>query len=140
VRFFIDIYRRRTQDLSAEHLVPVPLCEELAYYSGGRARGFIRMMRDLAMKAWHVERPAATKALIQEVIDDERRLLETGMHTGHIKLLQSVVADSDHRLPQDGLVWELLRTSRLLPYPNESEWFYPHPLLTMHLLRTGSRG
>jgi hypothetical protein len=61
------------------------------------------------------------------------------MHGGHIDVLEAVMRDPDHRLPEDDLVWELLTLSRLLPYPDHSEWFYPHPLLTLHLLsRAGS--
>jgi hypothetical protein len=34
----------------------------------------------------------------------------------------------------------LLDYQHLLPYSNGSEWYYPHPLLTMHLVRTKPAG
>jgi hypothetical protein len=97
------------------------------------------MIRMVAQASWQTDVDAATEDIIESVIDDERRLLETGMHRGHIDVLEAVMRDPDHRLPKDDLVWELLTLSRLLPYPDHSEWFYPHPLLTRYLLSpTGS--
>jgi hypothetical protein len=135
VAFFWDVFRRRVEDIGAMGLISHEQILRLAYYSGGRARDFVRLIRNLALKAWQADTESATAAQLDAVIDDARRLLETGIHTGHIDLLRQVMADPDHRLPEDELVWELLTSSRLLPYPNESEWFYPHPLLTMHLVR-----
>lgn len=37
-------------------------------------------------------------------------------------------------LPGGELALELLHEKRLLAYPNETTWFYPHPLLTLALL------
>jgi hypothetical protein len=137
--FFTELFRRRTADLDGPPLIAQPLLDRLAYYSGGRARDFVKMVRMVAQAAWQADVDAATDGIIESVIDDERRLLETGMHRGHIDVLEAVMRDPDHRLPKDDLVWELLTLSRLLPYPDHSEWFYPHPLLTRHLLSpTGS--
>jgi len=139
--FFTDLFVRRTQDLGGEALIAQPLLDHLAIYSGGRARDFVKMIRLVAQEAWQVDVDGATADIVDSVMDQERRLLETGMHRGHIDILQAVMRDPDHRLPKDDLVWELLTLSRLLPYPDHSEWYYPHPLLTLHLLRpTGSTG
>jgi hypothetical protein len=72
---------------------------------------------------------------VTKVLDETRRLLETGLDEGHIEVLEGLMADPRHRIPSDGKARELLTYGQLLPYPNESEWYYPHPLLTMHLLR-----
>lgn len=137
--FFTDLFLRRTLDLGGAELVAQPLLDHLAFYSGGRARDFVKMVRLIAQEAWQADVEAATQAIADSVVDQERRLLETGLHRGHIDVLEAVIRDPDHRLPKDDLVWELLTLSRLLPYPDHSEWFYPHPLLTRHLLsRTGS--
>jgi hypothetical protein len=45
------------------------------------------------------------------------------------------MADPAHLLPDEESVEDLLDSFYLLPYPNESEWYYPHPLLTMHLVK-----
>lgn len=138
--FFTELFRRRADDLGGSELISQPLLDHLAFYSGGRARDFVKMIRLVAQEAWQADTGAATHALVESVIDQERRLLETGLHRGHIDVLESAMRDVDHRLPKDELVWELLTLSRLLPYPDHSEWFYPHPLLTRHLLSTGSTG
>lgn len=135
LRFFTDLFLRRTEDLGGSALISQPLLDHLAFYSGGRARDFVKTMRMLAQKAWQADVDAATEEIVNSVLDEERRLLETGMHRGHIDLLEAVMRDPDHRLPEDDLVWELLTWSRLLPYPDHSEWFYPHPLLTRYLLK-----
>jgi hypothetical protein len=139
--FFTELFLRRTEDLGGEALISRPLLDHLAFYSGGRSRDFVKMIRLLAEEAWQIDVDAATEEIADSVIDQERRLLETGMDRGHIDLLEAVMRDPDHRLPRDDLVWELLTSSRLLPYPDHSEWFYPHPLLTRHLLKpAGSTG
>jgi hypothetical protein len=43
--------------------------------------------------------------------------------------------DPKHRPVYDARIERLLQVNALLPYPNESEWYYPHPLLTLHFLR-----
>jgi hypothetical protein len=143
VRFFCDLFERRTADLEGGKLVEQALLEELAYRSGGRARDFVRFIRELAKAAWQADVDTANADMVRRVIDDQRRLRETGLHTGHIALLEKIASDPEHRLPADPLAQDLLNYQHLLPYPNESEWYYPHPLLTMHLVRPkppGSEG
>jgi hypothetical protein len=41
-------------------------------------------------------------------------------------------------LPDDDVVAEMLDLCLILPYPNESEWFFPHPLLLKVKLPTAS--
>jgi hypothetical protein len=77
---------------------------------------------------------------VQKVLDHQRRLRETGLHKGHIELLEEIANDPEHQLPANPLAQELLSYQTLLPYPNESEWYYPHPLLTMHLVRVKPPG
>jgi hypothetical protein len=132
--FFTDLFLRRTQDLDGKALIAQPLLDRGAYYSGGLARDFVAMIRLVARQAWQVDAPAATEEIVESVIDQERRSLETGMHRGHIAVLEAVMRDPDHRPPADDLVWELLTRTRLVPYPGRSIRFYPHPLLTRHLL------
>jgi len=139
VQFFCDLYDRRVADLGAD-LVPRPLLERLAYYSGGRARDFVKSIRILAQRAYTADAEQATDALVKKVLDEARHLLETGLDAGHIDVLAAVAKDTLHLLPADGRARDLLSYGQLLPYPNESEWYYPHPLLTMSLVRTSRTG
>jgi hypothetical protein len=140
VHFFCELFKRRTADLDAQTLIARPLLEELAYRSGGRARDFVKFIRELSKDAWLADASVATEESIRKVLDDQRRLRETGLNKGHIELLEEIANDPEHRLPANPLAQELLSYQTLLPYPNESEWYYPHPLLTMHLVRVKPSG
>ncbi len=140
VEFFRDLYARRVPEDAKECLIPRPLLERLAYYSGGRAREFVIMIRRIADFAWDADANVVTDDLVASVIDERRRRREMGLDRRHIRLLESVVLDSSHRLPEDDAAYKLVINTSLLPYPNESEWYYPHPLLLINLVRvkTGS--
>jgi hypothetical protein len=138
VAFFSEVFRRRTHDLGVLDLVPQALLDQLAYHSGGRARDFVKSIRSLAEQAWLDDVPSATKPLVDKVLDKMRRLLETGLDEGHIEALERVMKNPLHRLPGDDKARDLLMYGQLLRYPNETEWYYPHPLLLMHLLRAST--
>jgi hypothetical protein len=139
--FFTELFLRRTEDLGGTALISQPLLNYLAFYSGGRSRDFVKMIRLIAQEAWKADVDAVTEEIADSVIDQERRLLETGLHRGHIEVLEAVMQDPAHHLPENELVWDLLTLSRLLPYPDHTEWFHPHPLLTRYLLKpAGSTG
>lgn len=140
VNFFCELFERRTNDLDGKELIARPLLEELAYRSGGRARDFVRFVRELSKEAWLADASAATEEFVRKVLDHQRRLRETGLNKGHLELLEEIANDPEHRLPANPLAQELLSYQTLLPYPNESEWYYPHPLLTMHLVRVKPPG
>lgn len=130
--FFRELFRLRVQDLFAE----LPLADEtlntLVYFSGGRARDFVRLIRSVAGKML-LSKPSlpavVPAALVAQVVDEARRTLEMGLYDVHFDLLRGVLADSHYRLPEHPATWLMLETFRLLPYPNEHEWFYPHTLL-----------
>lgn len=142
VAFFREMYAQRVKDLGApaQGLISPELLGELAYRSGGRARDFVRFIRSLAEVGWDQDAPAAAAESVRQVLNEWRLRQETGLHKGHIQLLEEVARDPEHRLPANALAYELLNYQHLLPYPNESEWYYPHPLLTMHLVRTAPAG
>lgn len=145
VAFFYELYKKRVSDIKAEGAIPYDLLMKLAYYSGGRARDFVRLVRVLAIEAMLLctqstkDIPApkiATPELVDRSIDMVRRQLEIGLHAGHLRVLQSVIDDPQHRLPNEPLTEELLLNAWLLPFPNRSEWFYPHPLLLLQQLQS----
>jgi hypothetical protein len=140
VPFFCEIFRKRVADLNATDLVSDDLLRRLAYYSGGRARDFVKSIRMVAEAAWIADAECASRPLVDKVLDEARRLLEMGLDAGHIEVLEKTAADPLRRLLADGRARELLDYGQLLPYPNESEWYYPHPLLLMHLVRTSPAG
>src|SRR5262249_27225792 len=104
--FFADLFLRRTEDLGGAALIPPPLLDRLALYSGGRSRDFVKMIRLVAEEAWKADVDAVTEGIADSIIDQERRLLETGMHRGHIEILEAIMRDPEHQLPKDDLVWD----------------------------------
>ncbi len=136
VGFFRELFSKRVGDLpGAADLVSAEHLDTLAYYSGGRAREFVTLVRRLAELCWLDDTGRATPTLVERGLDERRRHRETGLHAGHIRVLEEVARDPDHRLPAEPLAQDLLNYGTLLPYPNESEWYYPHPLLLRHLLK-----
>jgi hypothetical protein len=136
VEFFRELYQRRVADLpGGADLLTEEQLDELAYYSGGRAREFVTFVRRLSELAWGKDVDRASTELVERVLDERRRHRETGIHKGHLSLLEEVARDPEHRLPEGPLAQDLLSYGTLLPYPNESEWYYPHPLLLRHLLK-----
>lgn len=136
IAFFRDVFAQRVRGLD---LGPGPadaLLNRLAYCSGGQVRMFIKLVRGAAEAALLAEAPALTAEHVDAALREQRRLLEMGLHRGHTELLQQVADDPKHRLPDSDRVWDLLAKLRLLPYPNDSEWYYPHPLLS---IRPGSQ-
>ncbi|WP_437729823.1 hypothetical protein [Sorangium sp. So ce1335] len=141
VPFFVEMYRRRTQDLPAPDAMEQGSLERLAYVSGGRARDFVKLVRGVAERAWTADVTTATAEIVEDAVDEARRDRERGLDVGHLGVLRAVMADVQRQLPEDARARQLLDWGHLLPYPNESEWYYPHPLLTLHLLRApGSTG
>lgn len=141
VAFMEDVFRRRVADLDPEGtIIPVPLLRKLAYFSGGRTRDFVRFIRLLSDRCWDRELAQADAQAVDEVIDERRRVLEAGLNRRHVDLMSAVLADPQHLLPDDDIVDEMLDNWWLLPYPNESEWYQPHPLLMLVKLRSSITG
>lgn len=133
IAFMLDLYRRRVHDLEGA-TVPEEHLRKLAYHSGGRGRDFVRLLRMLAERAWDRDLAEADAEVIDKCIDERRRTLELGLTRGDIDLLSDVMTDPEHRLPDNDKALKLLEQQLLLPYPNESEWYFPHPLLTLKLV------
>lgn len=135
IAFFRSVFDQRVVGLDLGPAPDPALVDRLAYYSGGQARMFIKLVRGAAEAALLEDAPVLTRTHVDRSLDEQRGLLEMGLHRGHIDLLAQVAADPEHRLPDSDRVWDLLALLRLLPYPNDSEWYYPHPLLMRSLLR-----
>lgn len=132
IEFLCDVFARRTEDLPKGMVEPEHL-RKLAFYSGGRVRDFIRLVRALARFSRRAGLERANAEVVQQALDDVRRLIELGLDQRHLEILRSVAESPRHGLPElDEHTRNLLSAGQLLPYPNASEWFYPHPLLTLH--------
>jgi len=140
VAFLCDVYRKRVADLHAQDSIDAAELERLAYYSGGRPRDFVRTIRMLAGDAWTADAPRATREMVDHVLKKARLQWEQGLDRGHIDALEAIVRDPKHLLPDTETARDLLKYGRLLPYSNGSEWFYPHPLLTMSLVLSDPPG
>ncbi|PRP96020.1 hypothetical protein [Enhygromyxa salina] len=127
VTLCIEVYRRRTTDLPSE-LIPAAFLHKLAYYSGGRLREFVRLVRELAGPAWDRSLPQADEQVVNQTIDRMREETEAGLTKAHLNVLRELLRDPSE-LPNNDLVEEMLDLCLILPYPNESEWYLPHPLL-----------
>ncbi|KIG18969.1 Type II secretory pathway, ATPase PulE/Tfp pilus assembly pathway, ATPase PilB [Enhygromyxa salina] len=127
VTLCVEVYRRRTADLPSE-LIPVPLLHKLAYYSGGRLREFVRLVRELSGPAWDRSLTQADEQVVNHAIDRMREETEAGLTKAHLNVLRELLRDPSE-LPNHDLVEEMLDVCLILPYPNESEWYLPHPLL-----------
>jgi hypothetical protein len=131
-----EVYRRRTSDLPGE-LIPAPLLRKLAYFSGGRMREFVRLVREISGPAWDQSLTQVTASIVEQAIDNLREETEGGLTRKRLDILRALLASSGE-LPDDDLVAEMLDVCLILPYPNESEWFFPHPLLLKAKLRKPS--
>jgi hypothetical protein len=127
VELCVELYRRRTGDLPPE-LVDETSLHKLAYYSGGRMREFVRLIRELAGPAWDKSLVAANAEVVEHAIEQLRSETEAGLGKRHLDILRELL-ESPGELPDDPLVGEMLDVCLILPYPNESEWYFPHPLL-----------
>jgi hypothetical protein len=131
-----EVYRRRTAGLPRD-LVPEPLLRKLAYYSGGRMREFVRLIRELSGPAWDLSLTQVSAEIVEDAIDNLREETEGGLTRKHLDVLRALL-EHPGELPDDDVVAEMLDVCLILPYPNESEWFFPHPLLLKVKLRKPS--
>ncbi|MEX1364140.1 MAG: hypothetical protein AB1Z98_13515 [Nannocystaceae bacterium] len=128
----------RGQAMPCPDPIPAQTIDELAYYSGGVVREFMRMIVFGASEAWEARASSIDETIVVEVLRHSRSLKESRITKGELELLQQVMDDPRHDLPDGEMARELLREQRLLPYPNERTWYYPHPLLTLVALRPGN--
>ena len=85
----------------------------------------------VAERAWDHGAAVAPQEIVNDAIDERRNVMEMGLNKRHIELLIEVMQDPERLLPDDEAIEALLEQWCLLPYPNGSEWYFPHPLLTL---------
>jgi len=94
-------------------------------------------VRLAALEALVDEVDQISNAIVDRVLREARADKEYFMSDREISLLEAVINDPAYRLPGDPIALELLAQRRLLAYPNETTWYFPHPLLTLALLEPG---
>lgn len=107
-----ELFRLRVHDLHSGPFVDDALLRELAWYSGGHVRDFVRLVRLVAESCLARKHPQAQQEDIDLAIDELRRLYEVGLHRGHIDVLNAFARDPDRRQPDDPPVQQLLRDCR----------------------------
>jgi hypothetical protein len=127
----------RGESVPSDAPVPTPVVDRLAYYSGGLVRDFVRMVAFAASEAWEAQVDVMSDEIVDETLRDARALQELRITSDEIALLERVMLDPEHKLPTDSLAYELQRQQRLLPFPNDTPWYYPNPLLTLVVLKPG---
>lgn len=136
--FFRELLTRRLQGVCAvEALLSDGQLDAFAVASGGRVRDFMHLMQNLARAGGRARTRAVSDTMVATAIDERRRDLELGLDAGHLAVLREVMANP-MQLPAAERTEELIRNQWLLPYPNESLWWYPHPLLTRKQLPPGA--
>lgn len=131
--FFHEVWAKRAGQLVGA--LTAAQLDRLAWASGGLLRHFCRLVRGVAERASDARAERVDDVWIEEEIDARRRDLEDGVTLEEIELLRAVARSDEHRLPDSPYTAKLLREHLLLPYPNQSTWYFPHPLLTMNLVR-----
>lgn len=130
VDFFVELWGRRTQDLTGG-ACPDDILRRAARFSGGRTRSFQRIVRDLAEAAYAARSPTVDRAWLDTVLNGMRLELEEGITRADLALLRQVM-DDPRRLPDErDRYTDLLERFLLYPYPNQSTWYYPNPLLML---------
>lgn len=142
IEFFRSLVSKRVAAVSKEATPPPgafpgELVDRLAYYSGGVNRDFVRSMRMAAGEAWHAEAEALTRGIVDITLREARRRKEAAMNGEEIGLLERLMIDPERKLPSGHVAAALASRQCLLAYPNETTWYYPHPLLTLALLKPG---
>lgn len=131
--FFIDLWAARVGDSAGG--VPLLAPDEirrLAWASGGLIRLFCEMVQGVARAAWN-EDTLATPAIVERELDQWRRRWEENLHLRDIETLRKVRVE--RQLVGDEHELALLDQRCIVAWPNDSRWYYPHPLLLLKLLR-----
>lgn len=127
--FFVALWAARARAASVpEALVRVPELRRLAWASGGFVREFLQMLLDTIDLAWD-DGTAVSETHVAAVVDVWRRRWETGLGTTKKEALRRVADQRNH--DDSPLDRELLEQRCIVAFPNESEWYLPHPLLLL---------
>jgi len=136
-KFFAELAAKRIAMVDPTWApLTAPQLERLAWASGGRARDFVELLVLVCEAAFEAEVEAATDGHVAEAVDSLRRKREEGLTRKQVEVLRAVMGDPSHLLPdEDPVALDAVEQHKLLPYPNKSTWYYPHPLLLLHQLR-----
>ena len=129
VDFFWNLWVARTKAAGvAAELAPREVIDTLGWASGGMSRVFLGMVGDAVAAAWDEDCAVLSDTHVATVIDKWRRRWEEGMTSTSHEALDAVAAA--YNVDGSELQAKLLDELCIVPFPNQSVWYYPHPLLT----------
>lgn len=128
---FREVFRRRAARAKLERALTPAQVDRLALYSGGRMRLFVAALNRLCMVGQDSGRATLDDEDVSRVIDKLRRDCEESVDGSDLEVLRAVMTDPRHQIASLDSAIALLQNELLLVYPNESDWFFPHPLLTL---------
>jgi hypothetical protein len=129
ISFFVELWQSRAEAAEVPaSLLPEPAVRRLAWASGGFVRDFLEMVQDAVDLAWDDD-SAVTEAHVAAVVDAWRRRWEEGLGTTKLAALAEVARHRNH--DDSDLHRQLLQERCIVAFPNESEWYLPHPLLLL---------
>ena len=133
--FFWELWVARTSAAGlASDLATRPDVERLGWASGGFVRTFLEMLQDTVEAAWDDD-SSLTSAHVEAVVDRWRRRWEEDVHLNWRTALEQIA--NSRILDGSDLHLELVEQRCAVAFPNESIWYYPHPLLTVRAVATG---
>jgi hypothetical protein len=133
VAFFVRLWRSRAERAQVSpELIPESLLRRVGWASGGEVRLFLQMLQEVVKAAW-LEGGVLNGLLVEAVIDEYRRRWEWEVGTTKVKRLAETLHSRQHDDTEQ--FNDLLDARCVLAYPNETVWYYPHPLLTLSKLR-----
>ena len=132
-KFFEDLWRSRAACAQVPPtLIPAALVGRIGWASGGEVRMFLQMMQELVISSYTDDREP-DEAMVEAVIDVWRRRWESNV--GSTKVARLAALSQSREYDDTDQFRALLDARSVLAYPNLTVWYYPHPLLTLVLLR-----
>ncbi|MDP3278916.1 MAG: P-loop NTPase fold protein [Deltaproteobacteria bacterium] len=128
-----NVYLTRAKSVGLNGGIPDSLLDRLALNSGGRLRDFVKLLNEIASEAYHANVKVVDEDLVDRVLTAHRKNVEESLFKEDYELLGKIMLDPLHELLDRDRAAGLLRDQKLMVYPNESEWFFPHPMLSRKL-------
>ncbi|HMV69755.1 MAG TPA: hypothetical protein PKA64_23130 [Myxococcota bacterium] len=132
VDFFRALWRDRATAAGGSTLLTDPLVDRLAWASGGLVRQFCELVQGVSRRGYRADAPADA-AMVDAEIDDWRRRWEADLDASTVALLREVLRL--RALTGDEGERALLDQRCIVAWPNDSTWYFPHPLLLLRKVR-----
>ena len=133
IAFFEALWAARAGAVGVSpDVVPSAHIRRLGRASGGEVRRFLEMLQHVVERAYQDDAPGSTDEILAAVIDTWRRRWESGLTSDDIAALTRIAASK--MISSADVDQRLLDERCVVAFPNESVWYFPHPLLTLRLV------